>query len=164
MHLNPSLLKQILSIAFVVVFLGYMLAIGVVMLFWPEAWFRLPYGLALRGGLRRESTSNLHVRMLGLVFTSAILWVAQAIVLHEVEPQIAGRVRAILGAAICAGTVGCGFSMLLRPRFWLERFVVEKGPPLDASLTEALAWGIRVLSTLAILVGGYGLWKLIGAR
>ena len=122
----------------------------------------MPHGLAARGALRRNNTSNLEVRILGLIWASAVLWVVLNIALSRVEPQTAGRVRAVLGAAVCAGIAGNGLSMLLWPRFWLERFVVEGGPRLDASLTVALVWCIRFLSVVVIVAGAYGVWRFIG--
>jgi hypothetical protein len=76
MHIDLSWLKQLLLIFVFLAFMGYMLAIGLIMLFSPDLWFRMPYNLALRGAMRRDNSSNLQVRFMGFVLTFTILVMA----------------------------------------------------------------------------------------
>lgn len=87
MHIDLSWLKQALLMIGLVAFAALWLWNGIAMLFSPAKWFREPRYRTFRGSLRRERTSDLEVRFLGLVFTSALIGIVVMIAMNHNTPS-----------------------------------------------------------------------------
>jgi hypothetical protein len=173
MHTDLSWLKQLLVITGLIAFLGLGLWNGLIMLFSPATWLRMPKHLAFHGGMRRERTSNLQVRLVGFAFSAAVVWMVVMIIhrgltgsprvtFEQTNPGTSPHpINTILGLAVCGGLAFYGVIMILRPRRWIEKYRPEGLPQESAKAAGALV-ATRISGVLAVLGAIFFAWKLAG--
>ena len=166
-------LKQILGISAAVLVLGLVLFNGLAMLASPRRWFDMPDYLALRGSIRRDSLSTwlgrLQVRMLGLIVVAFIVFVITSVLTHgrgaagqppggHNEPDVHHTLSLAYLALACIGAGVWGTMLLVRPRWYAERYVEKyvrpRVAPVGKETGDSQTLLVRVAQISGILLLG----------
>ena len=167
---------QTLGIVVVVLLLGAFFTNGLIMLVSPELWFKLPSYVAFRGTLREHDylgkvSGRLQIRALGLIFVGFTVYVGSG--LFRVSPHFLRAIGSQADAlilrsgrwlcfTICLAVIGCGFVMLLKPKWWAMKYMnageTDEG---RQALLERIA---QIMSLPIFAVGAYFLYHCITGR
>ena len=166
-----------------VLVLGIGLVDGLVMLVSPRRWFDLPSWLGCHGSMRRTMLSTwggrFQIRTLGLILTVVVVYMAASALLslHRTGGEPAPRVGAggssvvyfVFCGATCAGIVGTGLAVLLKPAWCLrkwgpvrlpERLLSEPGlADAQRRAADPFLPAARVFGLVEIAVGLYVAWS-----
>lgn len=176
--------KKGLGIACIVLLAGVLLFNGIIMLISPERWFALPSWLSLRGSVHRRKLSSrwgrLEIRALGFVFL-AFLGIVTGVALNGPHSSGATIMRwltwhpsnraaelVLLMIPIVAGFVA-GVLMLLKPAWWIERFLRPQLDELKDSdrfrgvgdVQKPLIVAIRLLSIIPLAASFWFAWVIV---
>jgi hypothetical protein len=148
---------------------------GLIMLISPPWWFKLPSYVAFRGSLRERDyvgrvSGRLQIRALGLVFVGFTVYVVSG--LFGVSPHFLGAIGSQADALIlrsgrwlcfmiCLAVIGGGFIMLLKPRWWVMKYM---GGETDEGREALLERVVRIISMPILAVGAYFLYQCIAVR
>jgi hypothetical protein len=167
---------QTLGFIVVVLLLTAFLSNGLIMLISPARWFRLPSYVAFRGSLRERDymsklSGRLQIRALGFVFVSFVLYVVSgllgfiphflSLIGSKVDAPIV-RSERWLCFMISLAVVGCGFVMLLKPKWWVMKYMSTG--ETDEDRQTLLERVVRFMSVPILAVGAYFLYHCIVAR
>lgn len=167
---------QTLGVVAIVLVLGVACFNGLIMLISPTRWFKLPSYMAFRGGLRERDylvkmSGRLQIRALGLVFVGFTVYVVSDF--FGVSPHFLRAIGSQAGALIlrsgrwlcpmtCLAVIGCGFIMLLKPSWWVMKYMNagQKGEGRQAPLERI----VRIMSLPIFAVGAYFLYQCVAVR
>jgi hypothetical protein len=149
---------------FVAALLGLLLlGNGLTMLFSPKTWFNLPSYLGLRGSIRRDTLSRfegrLGIRTMGFLITSAFVTIILSLwkgpmSSGALRPAENARIYEGLCVATCLVVGGHGLAMLIRPGWWVDRYLRSRlGDSQNMELArsrKAIEVVARILSLLVI--------------
>ena len=153
----------------VVVFLGIMLFNGVIMLMSPSVWFRLPRFVSFRGTLWRDlrPRAQVEIRAIGLLLATVVVSMLVSIIRKVPPPPPMGTpvgergfVYTALCLAVCISVGTCGILMLLRPRWWIEKYFTQRGATWQRGRTFELT--VRLLSLLLVVPAIYFALSCLG--
>jgi hypothetical protein len=166
---------QTLGIVSAVLLLGAFFTNGLIMLISPAWWFKLPSYVAFRGTLRERDylgkvSGRLQIRALGLVFVGFSAYVVSG--LFGVSPFLRAlgsqadasilRSGRWLCFMICLAVIGCGFIMLLKPKWWVMKYM--NAGETDEGYGALLERIVRIMSLPIFAVGAYFLYHCIADR
>jgi len=168
---------QTLGVVTAVLLLGAFFSNGLIMLVSPSRWFKLPSYIAFRGSLRERnylatSGGRLQIRALGLVLISVTVYVVSG--LFGISPPRFLRTIGLKADALilrsgrwlclmtCLAVIGCGLIMLLKPRWWVMKYM--SAGEVDEGRQALLERIVRVVSLPMFAVGAYFLYLCIAVR
>jgi hypothetical protein len=167
---------QTLGVIAAVLVLTAFFSNGLIMLISPAWWFKLPSYVAFRGSLRerdymRKLSGQLQIRVLGLVFVGFVSYVVSGLLgvsphfLHAVGSN-ADVLILRSGRWLCVATslaaVGCGFIMLLKPKWWVMKYMsTGETDEVRQLLLERIA---RIMSLPIFVLGAFFLYHCVAAR
>jgi hypothetical protein len=163
-------LGEIVGTLVVLVVLGVVFLNGLVMIISPSRWFKLPRSIALRGTLRehqylRTHTGKLQIRVLGVLLAGVSIWMVGAFfgIFHSSGPgpTLTPSMSWWLCLVTCVWAIACGVIMLLRPDWWVERFLRTDS---TQSVEPKLQIAVRILGAPCIVVGIYFLLQCAHVR
>jgi hypothetical protein len=160
-------LKQLAALAFILIFLGLMLVNGMVMLLSPATWLRMPSYLAFHGTFRRNHPP-IEIRALGFLLATGVLTMIVAVFRGSHLPELTSvGVGFPIYTGVCLTTclaVGsCGMIMLLRPRWWIQKYIAGRSVPRRETNAIAMESAVRLLSLLLITPAAYFAWECLAA-
>ena len=166
---------QTLGVIAAVLLLAAFFSNGLIMLISPAWWFKLPSYVAFRGRLRerdymRKLSEQLQIRALGFVFVGFVVYVVSGLL--GVSPHlhaISSKGDALLLHSegwLCVMTslavIGCGFIMLLKPKWWVMKYMsTGETDEVHQLLLERI---VRIMSLPIFAVGAHFLYHCIAAR
>jgi len=166
---------KILGVVATVLLLTAFFSNGLIMLISPARWFKLPSCVAFRGSLRERDymgklSGQLQIRAMGLVFVGFVVYVVSGLLgvsphLHAIGSKgdaLILRSEGWLCVMTSLAAIGCGFIMLLAPKWWVMKYMsTGETDEVRQLLLERI---VRIMS-LPIFVGGaYFLYHCIAAR
>lgn len=165
---------QVLGMIVALLFGALMLFNGLIMLISPRRWFEIPPYVAFRGTVPRSSLSTiegrLRIRVLGLVLTLFILWMAFGVISRTaglaadgaISPLRFRSVEGLLLLATCLGISTVGALMTFRPMWWLRKYWSQIAP--ESNLLMPLAKAIRFAGIVFLAGGCYFGWMWLKMR
>lgn len=167
---------QTLGVVAIALVLGTLFFNGLIMLISPTWWFKLPSHVAFRGSLRERDylpkvTGRLHIRTLGLVFVGFTVYLFSRLlgVSPHFLPAIGSQADALILRSgrwlcfmTCLAVIGCGFTMLLKPKWWVMKYM--RTGETDEGRQAVLERIVRIVSLPIFAVGGYFLYQCVAVR
>jgi hypothetical protein len=153
--------RDIVGTSVMLVVLGVVFLNGIVMVISPSRWFKLPRSIALRGTLREKEYLRTHarsfeIRVFGLLLAGVSIWIVGGVLgLFRSDGTgltLSPSMSWWLCLVTCVGTIACGIIMLLRPDWWVAKYLrTDSTQNVEAKLQIA----VRILGAPCILVGIY---------
>jgi hypothetical protein len=148
---------------------------GLIMLISPARWFKLPSYLSGRGSLRERDymgkpSGRLQIRLLGLMLLGTMVYVVCDLLginlqfLHVVGSKADAlilRSRQWPCVATCLAVIGCGLVMLLRPKWWVMKYM--SAGEAEETRKAALEKIARIMSVPIFAIGAYFLYHCIAS-
>jgi hypothetical protein len=167
---------QILGVLTTVFVLGALFSNGLIMLISPARWFKLPSYVAFRGSLRERDylgkvSGRFQIRATGLAIVGVTIYLVSewfGFNLHFLR-AIGSQSNALIlrsGRWVCLVTclavIGCGFVMLLKPKWWVVKYM--SAGETEEDRTILLERIVRIMSLPIFVVGAYFLYQCAAVR
>lgn len=165
-------IMQLIGLIIVLLLLFVLMFNGIVMLFSPGMWFRLPRFIALHGALqqrmyRSTTIGRLQVRLLGVVVSVICGWMLLWFFVspygpgnpHLAPPGVS--LQRLLCTVPCLGAIVYGIVMFIKPQWGFERCFKGAARQVNPSVAENT---VRILSLLCVGLGIYFLLQCFSGR
>ncbi|MCW5977834.1 MAG: hypothetical protein KIT09_07135 [Bryobacteraceae bacterium] len=161
---------QTIGVTAILLLLGLLLFNGIVMLLSPSTWLLLPTFISFPGRLRRKSLDargmSLQIRILGVTQTGVIGYVAFRVLadvlvtlVRDLPKSDVTYTALLMTSAFAAGAAA--LVMLLRPRWWIEKYIAYRSPYWNATSKRVLTFATRLISLVVLVPAVYMLSSII---